>query len=79
MKVYFALDPNSLDPKRFRHKDMSDRKAVAEIPTMLPVRSKQAVARAKELIAMLAEKAELAKKPRYKDQGFQRGSVGGSI
>ncbi|MDE7337549.1 MAG: hypothetical protein K2N32_05475, partial [Clostridia bacterium] len=70
LKLYMALDPTVLDQKYFHHKDMSEKKAVAEIPTMLQIRSKQSVARAKELIAMLAEKIELAKKPRYKDKDF---------
>ncbi|MBD5100487.1 MAG: hypothetical protein HDT29_04360 [Clostridiales bacterium] len=70
MKLYLALDPTTLDQKYFHHKDMSEKKAVADIPTLLPVRSKQAVSRAKELIAMLAEKSEMLKKPRYKEKDF---------
>ena len=70
LKLYIALDPATLDQKYFHHKDMSEKKAVAEIPTMLQIRSKQSVSRAKELIAMLAEKIELAKKPRYKEKDF---------
>ncbi|MDE5990477.1 MAG: uL15 family ribosomal protein, partial [Clostridia bacterium] len=70
LKLYMALDPTLLDQKYFHHKDMSEKKAVAEIPTMLLIRSKQSVSRAKELIAMLAEKVELAKKPRYKEKDF---------
>lgn len=70
MKVYLALDPKSLDEKYYHHKDMSDKKAVEDIPTMMPVRSKTAVNKVKELIAMLAQKIEMPKKPKYKSKDF---------
>lgn len=70
MKLYLALDPASLDEKYYHHKDMSEKKGVAEIPTMMPVRSKLAVKKAKELITKLAESCQLEKKPRYKTKDF---------
>lgn len=70
LKLYLALDPKELDEKYYHHKDMSEKRGVAEIPTLMPVRSKLAVKKAKELIAKIAEASQLEKKPRYKEKDF---------
>lgn len=55
LKVYLAVNPNEIDPKVYRHKDVSDKKGVAELPTMINVRSKIAVKKVKMLIDKIAE------------------------
>lgn len=55
LKVYLAIDPNEIDPKYYHHRDVSDKKGVAELPTMINVRSKVAVKKVKMLIDRIAE------------------------
>ena len=62
LKVYLAIDPNTLDPKIYHHKDVSDKKGVADLPTMINVRSGLAVRKIKALIDRIAE--ELVIKPK---------------
>ncbi len=62
LKVYLALDPGTLDPKIYHHKDVSDKKGVADLPTMINVRSGLAVRKIKALIDRIAE--ELVIKPK---------------
>ena len=51
-----------LDPKIYHHKDVSDKKGVADLPTMINVRSGLAVRKIKALIDRIAE--ELVIKPK---------------
>ena len=62
LKVYLAIDPNTLDLKIYHHKDVSDKKGVADLPTMINVRSGLAVRKIKALIDRIAE--ELVIKPK---------------
>lgn len=55
LKIYLAIDPNEIDPKYYHHRDVSDKKGVAELPTMINVRSKVAVKKVKMLIDRIAE------------------------
>ena len=70
LKLYIALDPNSLDNSYFHHKDMSAKKTYAEIPTMVRIKSGRGTKKAMELIAMLAENYGLKKKRRFQDKDF---------
>lgn len=71
LKVYLAIDPNTLDPKIYHHKDVSDKKGVADLPTMINVRSGLAVRKIKALIDRIAE--ELVIKPKkYEPVDFAR-------
>ncbi len=72
LKVYLAIDPNSMDPKIYHHKDVSDKKGVAELPTMINVRSGLAVRKIKTLIDRIAE--DLVIKPKkYEPTDFAEG------
>ena len=72
LKVYLAIDPNSIDPKIYHHKDVSDKKGVADLPTMINVRSGLAVRKIKALIDKIAE--ELVIKPKkYEPTDFAEG------
>lgn len=72
LKVYLAIDPNSIDPKIYHHKDVSDKKGVAELPTMINVRSGLAVRKIKTLIDRIAE--DLVIKPKkYEPTDFAEG------
>lgn len=72
LKVYLAIDPNSIDPKIYHHKDVSDKKGVADLPTMINVRSGLAVRKIKTLIDKIAE--ELVIKPKkYEPTDFAEG------
>ncbi len=62
VKCYLALDPAAYDVKRYRHTDVSARKAYAAVPMLLRVRSKLAAKRACQLIAELAQQNGLVKK-----------------
>lgn len=62
LKVYLAIDPATLDPKIYHHKDVSDKKGVADLPTMINVRSGLAVRKIKALIDTIAE--DLVIKPK---------------
>ncbi|MDE6758648.1 MAG: hypothetical protein K2J89_05160, partial [Clostridia bacterium] len=70
LKLYIALDPTTLDHAYFHHKDVSEKKTYAEIPTVMPIKSRLAMNKAKELIAMLAENLGLVKKRRFQDKDF---------
>lgn len=70
LKLYVAIDPNSLDNTYFHHKDMSAKKTYAEIPTMVRIKSGRGTKKAMELVAMLAEIYGLKKKRRFQDKDF---------
>ena len=55
LKIYLAINPADIDPKYYHHRDVSDKKGVAELPTMINVRSKVAVKKVKMLIDRIAE------------------------
>lgn len=69
LKVYLAINPNELDPKYYHHRDVSDKKGVAELPTMINVRSKVAVKKVKMLIDKIAEELVIFPK-KYTPQDF---------
>ncbi len=50
--VYYALDPESLNPK-YHHKNVSDKSKYAAVPTMLKVKSKRSLKYALELVDVL--------------------------
>ena len=70
LKLYIALDPNSLDNAYYHHKDMSAKKTYAEIPTMVRIKSGRGTKKAIELVGMLAENLGLKKKRRFQDKDF---------
>lgn len=70
LKLYIALDPNSIDFEYFHHRDVSDKKTYLHIPTMISIRSRLSAKKATELIAILAEVMGLVKKRRYQYKDF---------
>lgn len=69
LKIYLAINPNEIDPKYYHHRDVSDKKGVAELPTMINVRSKVAVKKVKMLIDRIAEELVIMPK-KYTPQDF---------
>lgn len=70
LKLYIAIDPNSIDHAYFHHKDVSEKKTYFDIPTMMPIKSRLASVKARELVAMLAEQLGLHKKRRFQNKDF---------
>ncbi len=62
VKCYLALDPAAYDVKTYRHSDASERKAFADVPMLIRIRSKLSVKRTTLLIADLAAANGLVKK-----------------
>ncbi len=63
LKLYINVDPQSIDAKYFRIKDVSDK--MPDQATYIKVRSKLSLKRALELIALLAEKEGFKKKKKF--------------
>ena len=63
LKLYLNVDPNSVDAKYFRIKDVSSK--MPDQPTFIKVRSKLSLKRALELITLLAEKEGFKKKKKF--------------
>lgn len=70
LKLYIAIDPSSIDHAYFHHKDVSEKKTYFDIPTMVPIKSRLASVKARELVAMLAEQLGLHKKRRFQNKDF---------
>ncbi len=70
LKLYIAIDPSSIDHAYFHHKDVSEKKTYFDIPTMMPIKSRLASVKARELVAMLAEQLGLHKKRRFQNKDF---------
>lgn len=70
LKLFLALDPEAFDEKRYRQTDMSSRISYEEVPFMVKIKSELAIRRAKELIASLMEKYDIAKDKVYRPQDF---------
>ena len=68
--LYLAIDPASLDESYYHHKDCSDKKGAVDVPTMLKIRSKVAVKKAKALIEMICEGLVIKKKKGYEPENF---------
>ena len=68
--LYLAIDPASLDESYYHHKDCSDKKGAVDVPTMLKIRSKVAVKKAKALIEMICEGMVIKKKKGYEPENF---------
>ncbi len=62
VKCYFALDPKAYDVKTYRHGDASEKRAYAEVPMLVRLRSKLSVKRATKLIEEMAAANALVKK-----------------
>lgn len=63
LKLYLNVDPQSIDAKYFRIKDVSDK--MPDQATYIKVRSKLSLKRALELINLLAEKEGFTKKKKF--------------
>lgn len=70
LKLYIAIDSSSIDHAYFHHKDVSEKKTYFDIPTMMPIKSRLASVKARELVAMLAEQLGLHKKRRFQNKDF---------
>jgi len=62
LKIYLAVDPESIDKRYFHHTDVGHRKGLIELPTMINVRSKVAARKVKELITLMMESLVISKK-----------------
>ena len=51
-------------------KDVSEKETYFDIPTMMPIKSRLASVKARELVAMLAEQLGLHKKRRFQNKDF---------
>ena len=71
LKVYLAVDPESIDKRYFHHTDVGHRKGLIELPTMINVRSKVAARKVIELITLMMESLVISKKP-YEPQDFAK-------
>jgi len=71
LKVYLAVDPESIDKRYFHHTDVGHRKGLVELPTMINVRSKVAARKVKELIVLMMESLVISKKP-YEEVDFAK-------
>ena len=71
LKVYLAVDPESIDKRYFHHTDVGHRKGLIELPTMINVRSKVAARKVKELITLMMESLVISKKP-YEEHDFAK-------
>ncbi len=63
LKVYYALNPMDYDVNKFFQKDASDKKAYEEVPMLMRVKSGRGAKKTAGLVADLAEKFGLVKKP----------------
>ena len=63
LRCYLSLDPTAYEFNKFHHRDEGDKKAYADVPMMMRISSDRAVRRTLRLIADLAEKYGLVKKP----------------
>lgn len=70
LKAFIAVDPNSLDKKHYRHKDVSHRKSTQLLPTMINVKSALAAKRICELMVNIFEENGFKLKKRYQPQNF---------
>lgn len=73
LKLYMSADPLQLDSSYYHHQDVSDKKSVAHLPTMMNIRSKLAVRKACEIIASICEDNVIKKKKRYVPQNYVEG------
>ena len=62
LKCFLALDPNAYEITVFHHRDSSEKRAYAEVPMTMRVRSPRSVKNVKRLIGELANQNELIKK-----------------
>lgn len=68
--VYLAIDPSSVDERYYHQIDVSAKKGVAEMPSMIKVRSKVAARKVKELIAIICENLVIKKKKGFEAEDF---------
>lgn len=61
LKVYFALNPKDFEESTIPVMDASDKASYEDVPALLKVKSNLSMKRAKELIAMTMEKADIRK------------------
>ena len=71
LKIYLAVDPESIDKRYFHHTDVGHRKGLVELPTMINVRSKVAARKVMELITLMMESLVISKKP-YEPHDFAK-------
>ncbi len=62
LRVYLALDPTLFEIAKYHHTDASDKKAYADYPMMVRVKSPLGLKRAKNLIALAAAERNLTEK-----------------
>ncbi len=62
LKVYLAVDPETIDKRYFHQVDAGYRKSLVDLPTMINVRSKVAARKVIELIDLIMESLVISKK-----------------
>ncbi len=68
--VYLPLDPKEFDANKYHHLDVSKEDGKNEYPFLLKVRSNRACKYAKELIALVMERYEIAKREVYEPKDY---------
>ncbi len=62
LKVYLAVDPETIDKRYFHQTDVGHRKGLVDLPTMINVRSKVSARKVMELIDLVMESLVISKK-----------------
>ncbi len=62
LKVYLAVDPETIDKRYFHQTDVGHRKGLVDLPTMINVRSKVSARKVMELIDLIMESLVISKK-----------------
>ncbi len=70
LKCYLGIDPKSLDEKYYHHKDVSDKKGTADLPTLINVKSKIAIRKIKELLEIITEEYMIFKKKKFEPTDY---------
>jgi len=71
LKLWLALDPNSIEQSRYHQKDVSDKPRYAHVPMLLRVGSDRALKRAMEVLDILFETYSIEDRRKYKDKSLQ--------
>ncbi|MEG1535487.1 MAG: uL15m family ribosomal protein, partial [Clostridia bacterium] len=68
--IYLAIDPSTLDETYYHQRDCRDKKLVADVPTMIKIRSKLSVKKICDLLDVICEDLVIFRKPKYVETNF---------
>lgn len=72
LRVYIALDPNSLDQSVYHHQDASNKKKYQSTPTLLKVKSNLSVKKAIMLIEAMFDESMIEKRKKYEEKDYAK-------